>query len=135
MIVGDPSLAINPVSVILEYKALLKKVPANESHLLFPALASSKTGIRSLNKPATYDCVQNQFKALVKEVGLSMDASEFGLHSMRRGGATAAVNAHADKHYFQKQMQVARAPQNIARIAKSCPENISSVVEVSSCFY
>ena len=24
---------------------------------------------------------------------------------------------------------------NIARIAKSCPENISSVVEVSSCFY
>ena len=25
--------------------------------------------------------------------------------------------------------------ENIARIAKSCPENISSVVEVSSCFY
>ena len=25
--------------------------------------------------------------------------------------------------------------ENIARIAKSCPENISLVVEVSSCFY
>ena len=25
--------------------------------------------------------------------------------------------------------------ENIARIAKSCPENISSVVKVSSCFY
>ena len=28
-----------------------------------------------------------------------------------------------------------RLNKNIARIAKSCPENISSVVKVSSCFY
>ena len=28
-----------------------------------------------------------------------------------------------------------RYKKNIARIAKSCPENIASVVEVSSCFY
>ena len=61
VIVRDPSPDINPVSVILEYKALLKKVSGNESHLLFPALASSKTGIRSLNKPTSLTSALNWF--------------------------------------------------------------------------
>ena len=34
------------------------------------------------------------------------------------------------------QTSIGNSPvQNIARIAKSCPENISSVVEVSNCFF
>ena len=61
-------------------------MPGNESHLLFPALASSKQGDRCLDKPASYDSVRNQFNTLIKEVGLSEDPSKFGRHSMRRGG-------------------------------------------------
>ena len=64
-----------------------ERVAGNKSHLLFPALASSKQGDRCHDKPSSYDSVRNQFKTLIKEVGLSEDASEFGRHSMRRGGS------------------------------------------------
>ena len=101
-------------------------MPGNKGHLLFPTLASSNTGICSLNKSATYDCVQNQFKALVMEAGLSMDAMDFGLHSMRRSGALAAVNAHANEHYIQKQMREASAA-SVRRYATVDNKNLERV--------
>ena len=67
VIAGDPSLSLNPVSVILVYKTRLEKVPGNESQLLFPALASNKQGDRCLDKPPSYDSVRNQFKTLIKK--------------------------------------------------------------------
>ena len=126
IIAGDPNLPINPLSVILSYKTLLERMPGNKSHLLFPALASSMQGDRCLNRLASYDSVRNQFKILIKEVGLSKDATEFGLHSMRRGGATAAVNANADEHFVQKQMQVASGA-TVRRYGTVNKENLAKI--------
>ena len=59
-----------------------------------------------LEEAATNYCVRNQFKKVVVEAGIRSEASSFGLHSMRRGGATAAVNKGASDHAVMKQMRV-----------------------------
>ena len=83
-------------------------------------------GDHCLNRPASYDSVRNQFKTLIKEVGLSEDATEFGLHSMRRGGTTAAVNANEDEHFVQKQMQVASGA-TVRRYGTVNKENLAKI--------
>ena len=88
---------------------LLKKVKGNEGNLLFPSLACVNPRIRSLDKPASYDCLLNQFKALIIEAGVSKEAIGYSLYSLRRGGVTAAVNAQVTEHYIQKQMRVSSA--------------------------
>ena len=94
-ITGNATLMINPVQVIRVYMSRLEGVSGNKSRLLFPNLTSSSKGDLSLDKPASYDSVLNQFKSLVREAGLSTNPADFGLHLMRRGGVTAAVNGGA----------------------------------------
>ena len=43
---------------------------------------------------------------MLVEAGVTDDPSSFGLHSMRRGAATSAVNNGASDHSVQKQMRV-----------------------------
>ena len=57
---------------------------------------------------------------------MSIDASGFSLHSMRRGSVTAAVNAQADEHYLQKQMRVASAV-TVRRYATVSNKNLEKV--------
>ena len=47
--------------------------------------------------------------------------------SMHRGGATAGVNANADKHFVQKQMQVGSG----ATVRRYSPVNKENLAEVS----
>ena len=52
--------------------------------------------------------VARDFKKVAKESGLvASNGGEFGLHSMKRGAVTEAVNAGADEHSVMKQMRVA----------------------------
>ena len=104
---GRPDTALDPVKVVLAYIDRLSKTPGNKKGLLFPALHSSAKGDRALDKPASYKAVLSQFKVAVVEAGVTTDPSTFGLHSMRRGGVTAAVNAGASDHAVSKQMRVA----------------------------
>ena len=129
VITGDSTLMINPVHVIEVYMSRLEGVSGNKSRLLFPALTSSSKGDLSLDKPASYDSVLNQFKSLVKEAGLSTSPADFGLHSMRRGGVTAAVNGGADEHFLVKQMQVASS-STVRRYATVDSKNLASVSRV-----
>ena len=124
VITGDSTLMINPVQVIEVYMSGLEVVSGNKSRLLFPALASSSKGDLSLDKPASYDSVLNQFKSLVGEAGLSTNPGNFGLHSMRRGGVSAAVNKGADK-----QMRVASS-STVRRYATLDSKNLTSVSRV-----
>ena len=107
VIAGQPGAALDPVEVISEYMARLEAVTGNTKGFLFPALRSNAKCDSSLDKPASYSAVLNQFKAVVSSAGLASSPAEFGLHSMRRGGVTAAVNGGADEHFVQKQMRVA----------------------------
>ena len=107
VVAGQPGAALDPVEVISEYMARLEEVTGNSKGFLFPALRSNAKGDTSLDKPASYSAVLKQFKAVVSSAGLTSSPADFGLHSMRRGGVTAAVNGGADEHFVQKQMRVA----------------------------
>ena len=107
VVAGCSTSGINPVEVISEYMARLEGVSGNRNSFLFPALRSTSKGDSSLDKPASYTAVLSQFKSVVKSAGLTTSPADFGLHSMRRGGVTAAVNSGADEHFVQKQMRVA----------------------------
>ena len=102
--------AVTPVGVLKGYVDRLKLIEGNKSLWLFPGLRMVKGELVSLNKPASYDAVAKDFKKVVKEAGLvASNGGEFGLHSMRRGAVTEAVNAGADEHSVMKQMRVVSA--------------------------
>lgn len=103
---GLCNAVLDPVEVITKYMARLSKTPGNINNFLFPSLHSSAKGDYVLQTVASYKCVLKQFKTVVKETGISSDPSSFGLHSMRRGGVTSAINNGATDHAVQKQMRV-----------------------------
>ena len=59
--------AVNPVDIICQYMDRLKMVRGNSKGFLFPALQSTSKGDSSLDKPASYNLVLAQFKAIVIE--------------------------------------------------------------------
>ena len=106
VMVGRPEEPLDPVRVVLGYMDRLDTVDGNTNQFMFPALASSAKGDRVLNRPATYKSVLRQFKELIVEAEVATDPATFGLHSMRRGGVTEAINAGASEHAVMKQMRV-----------------------------
>ena len=74
---------------------------------LLPSFRCTTSGYRVLDKPASYDCVRQQFKELLVEAGVTADPASFGLHSCRRGAVTGAVNSGVSDHIVMKQMRVA----------------------------
>ena len=75
--------AVNPVEVICCYMNRLEKVKGNLKGFLLPALRSTNKDDFSLNEPATYKAVLDQFKSIVKEARVASNPSAFSLHSMR----------------------------------------------------
>ena len=57
-----------------------------------------------------------QFKTLAKKSGISGKPEDYGLHSLRRGAVTTAVNNGCDEHTVMKQMRVA-STNTVARYA------------------
>ena len=103
-VTGDP---VAPVEVLEAYLLRLGNLRGNHENWLFPGIGTNKGVQFSLNKPVSYDYVARCFKTLVAAVGLVReDGGVFGLHSMRRGAATTAVNAGASEHAVMKQMRV-----------------------------
>ena len=105
VVAGQPGL-FNPVTVISAYTDRLKSVSKAADCLLFPALRSSAGKDAVLDRPASYESVLKQFKSMVVEAGVTADPSSYGLHSMRRGAVTSAVNNGATDHSVMKQMRV-----------------------------
>jgi integrase len=107
MMTSQPQLAINPVRVLQAFLERLRALGAGDESWLFPSLSSSVNSAFLLNKPASYNCVLKQFKAIVVEAGVEGTPGDYGLHSMRRGAATFAKNNGCDDHTVMKQMRVA----------------------------
>lgn len=105
---GQPQLAINPVVVVQSYMDRLKKEAGQgKDGLLFPSFRCTTSGYSVLDMPASYDCVRNQFKEVLVKAEVTADPASFGLHSMRRGAVTGAVNGGVSDHIVMKQMRVA----------------------------
>ena len=83
VITSKTEAVVNPVEVICRYMNRLEKVKGNSKGFLFTALRSTNKGDSSLNKPATYKAVLDQFKSIMKEAGVASNPWAFGLNSMR----------------------------------------------------
>ena len=105
-VVAGQTGPLDPVKVISIYMDKLRAVDKSLYGRLFPALRSTAAGDVVLDRPASYRSVLKQFKLVVVEAGVTDDPSSYGLHSMRRGAATSAVNNGASDHSVQKQMRV-----------------------------
>ena len=106
VLANQPKMALNPVDVVRAYLKRLQGVGASKESFLFPSLRRTSVGYVVLEEAVIYNCVRNQFKEVVVEVVIRSEASSFGLHSLRRGGATAAVNNGASDHAVMKQMRI-----------------------------
>ena len=83
IITSKTEAVVNPVEVICRYMNRLGKVQGNSKGFLFPALRSTNKGDSSLNEPATYKTVLDQFKSIIKEAGVASNPAAFGRNSMR----------------------------------------------------
>ena len=79
----------------------LAKIDLASTLLLFRGITKTKHGehLRS-NGGLSYTRMRELFRDMVKDIGL--DPSQFGLHSLRAGGASAAANAGVPDHLFKR---------------------------------
>ena len=103
---AQPQLAVDPVAVVKVYVRRLGELGAAGSSWLFPTLSALNGKLRILPKAASYGAVRKQFKAALEGAGVSGKVADYGLHSMRRGAASGAVNNGCDDHTVMKQMRV-----------------------------
>jgi integrase len=122
MMPGQPHLPVDPVAVLRAYLARLVGMGAGRDTWLFPAFSCSTGGggMVIVDQPASYNCVLKQLKVACSAAGVSGCPSEYGLHSMRRGAATTAVNNGCSDHVVRKQMRVSlQTVQTYASLNKS----------------
>ena len=93
------SMAMCPVGMLERYVALAKIDLASELKL-FRGIINSKYGER-LRKSGglSYTRLRELFLVMIEAIGLN--PKDFGLHSLRAGGATAAVNAGVPDRLFK----------------------------------
>ena len=88
-----------PVKILQAY---LKKAGITSSGFIFRGVSKTKDGhkLRKADKPISYSTPRDDVLKAIGEIGL--DRSLFGLHSMRRGGATYAANRGVNDRLFKK---------------------------------
>ena len=130
VIAGQPQAIIDPVTVILSYMKRLRGVSGSKDTYLFPAFRNKGKCDAVLDKPASYKSVLAQFKEVVVEAGVVTSPATYGLHSMRRGGVTTAINNGAPEHVVQKQMRVASGAtvRRYATVGKDLLRSASAAV-------
>ena len=123
VLVSQPKMRVNPTEVVRFYKEKIQSIAAEDS-FLFPSLRCRGKKVVVLDHAASYDCVLKQFKFFAKKAGVSGKPQEYGLHSIRRGGVTAAANNGCDDHTLRKQMRVA-STETVARYATLSRDGLS----------
>ena len=89
-----------PVNMVERYMAMAGVDPASEQ-FLFRGITNTKTGEKL--RPSgglSYSTLRELFKKKLSELGYPSE--EFGLHSLRAGGASAAANAGVPDRLFKK---------------------------------
>ena len=93
--------ALCPIKLFKRYIEAAK-VKESEEKFIFRQICHSKQGfkLKNLDKPISYTTVRDIVLTNLKTIGL--DKTQFGLHSLRSGGATAAANFGINDRLFQK---------------------------------
>ena len=93
--------ALCPIKLFRRYIETAK-VKESEEKFIFRQICRSKQGfkLKDLDKPISYTTVRDILLTNLKNIGL--DKTQFDLHSLRSGGATAAANFGINDRLFQK---------------------------------
>lgn len=88
-----------PVAILQAY---LEKAKITSSGFIFRGVSKVKDGhkLRKADKPISYTSLREDVLRAIDGIGL--DRKRFGLHSMRRGGATYAANNGVSDRLFKK---------------------------------
>ena len=94
-------MALCPIKLFKKYFEAAK-FKESEEKFIFRQIFYSKHGfkLRDQNKPISYTTVRDILLCNLKNIGL--DKTQFGLHSLKSGGATAAANLGINDRLFQK---------------------------------
>ena len=103
VIASGSSVDTCPVNILRRYLTEVERYPIDSSHYIFRPLSKCRAGHKlvSVNKPISYSTIRDylierSFKDIV------LDVSQFGTHSLRAGGASAAANAGVKDRLFQR---------------------------------
>ena len=89
-----------PVSMLERYMEM-GKIPLDSQQFLFRHITRTKQGERLKDSGVlSYSTLRDLFKAKVRQLGYP--AEQFGLHSLRAGGASAAANADVPDRLFKR---------------------------------
>lgn len=88
-------------AAMLEHYMQAAQIPANSEEFLFRPISKTKLGekLRAYGK-LSYSTLRELFKKKLTELGYP--AVDFGLHSLRVGGATVAVSAGVPDRLFKR---------------------------------
>ena len=83
-------------------QAYLRKAGITSNCFIFRGVSKVKNchKLRNTDKPVSYTTLRDDVLKAIGAIGL--DRSLFGLHSMRRGGATYAANSGVSDRLFKK---------------------------------
>ena len=92
-----------PYTILKRYISM-SEFKTHSEKFLFRSVSYYKTlnkhKLRPGNKPITYTCARELILQVFKDIGLN--EKEFGTHSLRAGGATAAANNYVSDRLFKK---------------------------------
>ena len=89
-----------PVAMLERYLHM-SKVVARRDRCLFRAIVSTKAG-QKLRESGAVSYTRMRELVLEKLTALGLNAKQFGLHSLRSGGASAAANAGVPDRMFKR---------------------------------
>ena len=78
-------------------------IPVNSQKYIFRGIRfdkrSGKTQLKTADKPVTYNTIREEIKSVIKSIGLNEKL--YSTHSLRAGGATAAVTGGVPDRLFK----------------------------------
>ena len=89
-----------PVKHLEDYLRLFN-ININSSQYIFRAISKrKKSQLRRKNKPISYTTIRQNLLKVIKAVGLNW--KDYGLHSLRAGGASLAANKGIPNRLFKR---------------------------------
>ena len=103
VLISKATSAICPVQNLILYLQQIESSVGDKTNFIFRSIAVSKGNpdcLRQLNVPISYSTIRDQFLTSLTKIGLP--CGDYGLHSLRSGGASGAANAGISDRLFKR---------------------------------
>ena len=103
LVIARTQIRTCPVAMLESYMLETGTLLSNQRRLFRPICKSKKSKKLRESGSISYSCLRDLFKKKLKDLGYNPD--EFGLHSLRAGGATATANSGVPDRLFKRHGQ------------------------------